>query len=678
MKATYFKQSVLTAGIIASLGMTGTAFAATSGAAAPTGSGVQIANIATASYAVNGVTQPQVESNEVLVNISELGSFSLIAPLGASTTDDINEKRPVTPGGKVNFQNVLKNTGNVNDTYTIKLDDTISTPLIPGASDDFSYTDESTQNINVVVTDATGQVVANDPDGKPYSAIQSGGTIKLAPGNTAALSYDVTPERYNDAGQSGLLTLSATSKYITDHPTNGVKPTLFNENQGILTNPIFAITKTANNTNVDLNNVTTIDYTIKVENFKKEYGADATNITVADAIPAGLDLVTTSIKITGPAGATKATTTTSNARNLEVKGIDLKQGEIATITFTVNISDKAALAAAGSVTNHATVYDAYDDSKDPKTNPDIKDSTDETTDGNTNGVDDSTDDVPGGTGGDTASVVNFTNRNLTMTTNNTVELAPTDSQTVTHTITNNGNQVEGDAADEVVVSLTEGTTGGDIKPTGPITVIIKDKDGVETTRQEFPAGTTSFDIKNVGDGSGIPVGGTADVTYTESSANNYDAGTKQPKTPSDTTVITVTPGLTAAPAPITNTDTFNVKVMDLLKEQAKDAECDGVADASFVTSELQVDPGQCVIYRITATNNFSTKQLTDVVISDAKSRWENKATFKPNSATVSVAGVTSPAGSVTEPGTAVVTSALTIPANSSAVLTFSLEVNKDQ
>ena len=53
---------------------------------------------------------------------------------------------------------------------------------------------------------------------------------------------------------------------------------------------------------------------------------------------------------------------------------------------------------------------------------------------------------------------------------------------------------------------------------------------------------------------------------------------------------------------ITNVNTSKVS---LLKEQAVDAECDGAADTEFSATSFQVQPGNCIIYRLTATNKGS-------------------------------------------------------------------------
>jgi uncharacterized repeat protein (TIGR01451 family) len=52
--------------------------------------------------------------------------------------------------------------------------------------------------------------------------------------------------------------------------------------------------------------------------------------------------------------------------------------------------------------------------------------------------------------------------------------------------------------------------------------------------------------------------------------------------------------------------TVNSSKMVIIKEQAIDADCDGGADGVFATTAFQVQPGACVVYRLTATNTGAT------------------------------------------------------------------------
>ncbi|WP_054785712.1 DUF11 domain-containing protein [Pseudovibrio denitrificans] len=57
------------------------------------------------------------------------------------------------------------------------------------------------------------------------------------------------------------------------------------------------------------------------------------------------------------------------------------------------------------------------------------------------------------------------------------------------------------------------------------------------------------------------------------------------------------------------------KVLELLKEQAADNECNGPADGAFGIGQLEISPGQCINYRVTATNN-GDQPVEQVVIID--------------------------------------------------------------
>ncbi|MCK5812826.1 MAG: DUF11 domain-containing protein [Cocleimonas sp.] len=59
---------------------------------------------------------------------------------------------------------------------------------------------------------------------------------------------------------------------------------------------------------------------------------------------------------------------------------------------------------------------------------------------------------------------------------------------------------------------------------------------------------------------------------------------------------------TALNAEVQDVTTVNTSKMSIVKEQAVDADCVGGADGAFSTTSFQVQPGACVIYRLTATN----------------------------------------------------------------------------
>lgn len=79
MKKFNFNPNALTAGVALALGLgiaSGVSASISSGSASPSG-GVQISNTATAEYSVDGVAQPTVTSNAVVVNVNEIRTCTL-------------------------------------------------------------------------------------------------------------------------------------------------------------------------------------------------------------------------------------------------------------------------------------------------------------------------------------------------------------------------------------------------------------------------------------------------------------------------------------------------------------------------------------------------------------------------------------------------------------------------
>ncbi len=82
MKPNLFNHTLLAVGVAAALGVSTVAGAATESGAVTNDGVAPIKNIATAVYSVgtgvDAVEQPQVQSNEVIVNITETANFSLL------------------------------------------------------------------------------------------------------------------------------------------------------------------------------------------------------------------------------------------------------------------------------------------------------------------------------------------------------------------------------------------------------------------------------------------------------------------------------------------------------------------------------------------------------------------------------------------------------------------------
>ena len=658
MKKFNFNPNALTAGVALALGVgiaTGVSASTESGSASPTG-GVQISNTATAEYSVDGVAQPTVTSNAVIVNISEIGSFALYATQGSSTTDDKNESQAAVPGGTTTFTNRLTNTGNVTDTYTINLTDNAA-GIITGVTDSFGFTDETTTLIDVTVKNNDGSIAYT-------TDMVSGEDITLSPGQYAELSYSLTADGTGIGGQSGLATLTATSSYIASNTTTGATATLVNENQAIVKLPVFAITKTAANTNINLNTSNpTVEYTITVKNDgNAPYAADAEGVLIQDKLPTGLAVVgdangitVSSSDATTTDGRTPTVTTLADGRQLiAINSVALKVNETMTITFTAAI-DRTTVNKAG-VTNTAEVYNNYDNTPvmpgdDPGAH--IKDSSGTSNTAAAKVLDDH-DPMGTGTGGDTSTTINFSDRSLTFGNDANAELPPISTATgvtYTQTITNTGNNPE----TGLTFTISNPNTTDNITPQNviytpqggnPVTLTL-DASGVYTIPGSLAAGAT----------------GTISYTVVTTGAT---IGTSETNTitliPADVTGTT-TPTVT----PVTNKTT--VQGMTLVKEQALDANCDKTPDTAFAQTPVTATPGQCIVYKITATNTMTTKQLTNVVISDAANQWNTKATYVAGSIFDSAGGTT------VAPGATAQSSALSLAPGANGYLQFVVKIN---
>ena len=513
MKKFNFNPNALTAGVALALGLgiaTGVSASTSSGPASPSG-GVQISNTAIAEYSVDGVAQPEVTSNAVIVNINEVGSFTLYGTQG-DPMDDKNENQAAVPGGTTTFTNKLINTGNVTDTYTLNLT-TNNDPNITTGNQDYTYTNPTT--ITYAIYNADGTVATTLASGQAQTGTvsASNGTIKLLPGQYADLTYNVTSPTTVTGGQSAVGTLTATSNYITDTPTAGATATLVNENQAIVKLPVFAISKTASSTSIDLNTTSpTVDYTITVKNDgSATYAADAVGVLIQDKLPTGLTvsgaITVTSDNSTTSNGTAPTVTTSADGRQLiAINGVDLKVGEIMTITFKAAI-DPTTVNKAG-VTNTAEVYDNYDNTPvTPGDTPtaDIKDSS-----GTSNPTDAKVPNDPTGTGtgGDTSTPINFSDRSLTLTGGTSAELPPTSTPTgvtYTQTITNTGNNPESGLTFTISnPSTTDNITPQNVTYTpqgGTAVTLTPDANGVYTIPGSLAAGATGtikYDVVTTG------------------------------------------------------------------------------------------------------------------------------------------------------------------------------------
>lgn len=647
MKPNSFNYTLLAVGVAAAMGV------GVANAAAPTtevNKGDSIENIATATYEVDGVKQPEVISNKVIVSTSDLIKFSLVATQGSDSADEKNEGQEAVPGGTTNFKHTLTNLGNVNDTYTINITDnddpTIDTNGDGNGANDKDYAFTNQNPINYVIKQQGGgeltaeQKAALSTLGQSESdTINSGGTIQLLPGLEAQLNFDATTPSAQAGGDSGVGTLEATSTKITTE--DSTKATLINENQAIVKVPVFKIVKTAacqgnttcNNFNLNATD-NTITYTIKITNVDVTggYAKDATNFTVRDVLPAGMALTGS---VTAPSGTNVTSTGTdaSGRQIIDVTGANLAVGAEIEISFKVTV-DKANLDPANT-DNHATVYDNHDGSNpDPNGTPDVTDSTDSTDSNNP-------EDQPGEEGEDTATNPTFSDRSLSISPGTEKEVPITDGEaSYEHTITNNGNAAEGGTDRPITITITDPNTKEPLQIKGTPTYTLPDGTTGNLVVVDATAGTYKLPdtvIIPKSDGDETNDSDTVKINYTveTNGATNANIGD------SDTNSIKVEAGEDGGitPAPATAENKTTIQGMTLLKEAALDQACNGTIDYTYTDKPntwgtgINAQPGDCIKYRITATNTFTTKDLTNVVISDLTDQWKAHATYQQHGIT---------------------------------------------
>ena len=664
MKKFNFNPNALTAGVALALGLgiaSGVSASTSSGPASPSG-GVQISNTATATYSVDGVAQPTVTSNAVIVNINEIGSFALYGTQGTSTTDDKNESQAAVPGGTTTFTNRLTNTGNVTDTYTLNLTTNNDANITTGNQD---YTFTNPTIITYAIYNANGEVATTLASGQAQTGTvaSTNGTIKLLPGQYATLTYNVTSPTTVTGGQSAVGTLTATSNYITDTPTAGATAMLVNENQAIVKLPVFAISKTAASTNIDLNAASpSVDYTIIVKNDgTATYAADAVGVLIQDKLPIGLTvsgaITVTSDNSTTSNGTAPTVTTLADGRQLiAINGVDLKVNETMIITFEAAI-DPTTVNKAG-VTNAVEVYDNYDNTPvtpgdDPRA--DIKDSSGTSNPAAAKVPDDP---IDTGTGADTSTPINFSDRSLTLTGGASAELPPTSTSTgvtYTQTITNSGNNPE----TGLQVAITD-AAGNNINVTN---VVYTAPDGTTTTLTVDASGNYTIPTP-------LAAGASGTISYTVVTTG-ATIGT------SETNTVTLIPARvdgTTKPIVPSVQNTTTVQGMTLKKEQALDANCDNTPETAFAQTAVTAEPGQCIVYKITATNTMTTKSLTDVVISDDANQWNDRATYVEGSIFDSANGTTVAPDA---PGNTAQSSRLRLPVGGTGYLQFVIKINTE-
>ncbi|WP_298971876.1 hypothetical protein [uncultured Psychrobacter sp.] len=667
MKSNTFNYSLLAVGVAALMGVSTGANAATSGSA---DTDPQITNVATASYFVDDVRQPDAESNPVVVNISEQISFALIAQnANTDPDDDTNDAGSVTPEGIVQFNHRLENTGNRTDEYTVNLSNVTN-----GSGDDANYDlDNSTVDYQIKNADGSDANVPNaSGTGLAVSAVNNA-TFELEAGQYVDFTINAKTDG-NVGGDTQDLTLTATSTALSSNTPADVSPTLTNTDTSDTVLPVFSIVKSITDT-LNLNNPDdTATYSITVTNDgDAAYAADATDIIVRDTLPLGLVLVADSVQSADAGtGASVQETTTGNNQGFVYSGIDIAVGDSVTITF--DVKQDTDVAPVNGVVNHARVEDTL------KSGVTIIDSTDNTdTDENTGTYYPADDDnenangtPPTTPGGDSTEGLEVNKRNITISPGTNKEIAPEGTVEFTHTITNEGDADEGGAKRQINITITD-PAGDALKVNNPVYI---DDSGTEQALIAVDAPNGVYRLPD-----------SVVIAPTESVDIRYDVvadGTGELNTTEDN-VVTVNPQGNDGSNPVAATNNTTIKGLALAKTAALDELCDGTADTTFSQNPtFTAQPNQCVIYNIDATNTSTVPdesnpnvgfEIKDVVISDAKAQFANGATYVNNSATT--LGDAPVIAAANDNGTAITTEFSALAPQQIATLQFRVKIKND-
>ena len=113
----------------------------------------------------------------------------------------------------------------------------------------------------------------------------------------------------------------------------------------------------------------------------------------------------------------------------------------------------------------------------------------------------------------------------------------------------------------------------------------------------------------------------------------------------DTLVVTATfaalGGGTCGPSSATDVSTVVTGQIRVVKNQSIDADCNGIADGAFSAALITgAKPGQCVVYRVIATNE-GTAAITNLAINDALPNYTSlTGAIQPAAQCAASAGVT--------------------------------------
>ena len=256
-----------------------------------------------------------------------------------------------------------------------------------------------------------------------------------------------------------------------------------------------------------------------------------------------------------------------------------------------------------------------------------------------------------------------TNRILSLQNDRTGQVAPGGTVVYKHTLTNNGNIAEGATTGSLPFTLTNDQTAN-----GWVTTLYVDSnnDGVADAGELVTGSDLAVKTGSIARGASV------NLLIKVQAPTNATAGTPS------AVVLTIKPTVVGGQsvADLVNTDLTTVTSgqVRLVKEQSLANCLTGVA-GTYTQNAVYAKPGECVKYRITATNEGNA-DVTNVVISDATPAYTTLKVIASASPVATNATLSTSTAALTDGSTGTIAAEKTpLVPNTSAVLEFVIKVN---
>lgn len=268
-----------------------------------------------------------------------------------------------------------------------------------------------------------------------------------------------------------------------------------------------------------------------------------------------------------------------------------------------------------------------------------------------------------------------TNRVLSLQNDRTGQIAPGGTVVYKHTLTNNGNIVEGATAGSLPYTITNDQTAN-----GWVTSLFVDlnNDGIADANELVTGNDLAkflLDANTLNSSVGGPIlkGSAVNLLIKVQAPTNATAGT--PSSVVFTILPTVAGGQSVVSLVNTDLTTVTNGQVRLVKEQSLANCSSGAATGTYTQNTVSAKPGECVKYKITATNEGNA-DVTNVVISDATPAYTTLKVIASASPVATNATLNTSTAALLDGSTGTVAAEKTpLAPSTSAVLEFVIKVN---